>query len=88
MDNLVLKTVNQPKKFSIKRVAGVAAAVAGSVGSVLITTATHALSSADVTAATSGNDASGTIDTAAIWVIGIVVGIFATRKVIGFFGKG
>lgn len=46
---------------------------------------TYALSPTDVTAATTANDASGSIDAGALWVLGIVVGIFAVRKIIGMF---
>lgn len=49
---------------------------------------TFALTSADITSATSENDASSLIDTAAIWILGIAVGIFAVKKVIAFFGRG
>lgn len=41
----------------------------------------------DVSAALSGNTASSNIDTAAVWVLGIAVTIFAARKVIGFFSR-
>jgi hypothetical protein len=41
----------------------------------------------DVGTALTGNDASANIDTAAIWVLGIAVTIFAARKVIGFFSR-
>lgn len=83
MDNLALKTVNPLKRTFWRS----AAAAAASVGAVLITTTTHALTAADITTATSANDSSSLIDTAAIWILGVVVGIFAVRKVIGFFGK-
>ncbi|MGR2670900.1 hypothetical protein ACUXVT_06435 [Acinetobacter soli] len=56
-------------------------------GTALGATQTFALKAADVTAATSENDASSLIDTAAIWILGIAVGIFAVRKVIAFFGR-
>lgn len=41
----------------------------------------------DVSTALAGNDASSNIDTAAIWILGIAVTIFAARKVIGFFSR-
>ena len=47
----------------------------------------HALDPAAVTSATSGSNASGSIDAAALWILGIVVVIFAARKVIGFFSR-
>lgn len=56
-------------------------------GSALGASQTFALTAADITAATSQNDASSLIDTAAIWVLGIAVGFFAIRKVISFFGR-
>ncbi|WP_151746942.1 hypothetical protein AAC899_09840 [Acinetobacter soli] len=57
-------------------------------GSALGASQTFALTSADITTATSDNDASSLIDTAAIWILGIAVGIFAVKKVIAFFGRG
>lgn len=47
----------------------------------------HALDPAAVTSATTGSGASGSIDAAALWILGIVVVIFAARKVIGFFSR-
>ena len=44
----------------------------------------HAL---DVGTALTDNTASANIDTAALWILGIVVTIFAARKVIGFFSR-
>ncbi|WP_455803208.1 hypothetical protein [Acinetobacter guillouiae] len=41
----------------------------------------------DVSTALKDNTASTNIDTAAVWVLGVVVTIFAARKVIGFFGR-
>ena len=41
----------------------------------------------DVSAALTGNTAGANIDTAAIWILGIAVTIFAARKVIGFFSR-
>lgn len=57
-------------------------------GSALGASQTFALTAADITTATSDNDASSLIDTAAIWILGIAVGIFAVKKVIAFFGRG
>ena len=54
------------------------------VGTALIMSDANAL---DVGAALTGNTASDNIDTAAIWVLGIAVTIFAARKVIGFFAR-
>jgi hypothetical protein len=41
----------------------------------------------DVDAALTGNTAGANIDTAAIWILGIAVTIYAARKVIGFFSR-
>lgn len=41
----------------------------------------------DVSGALTGNDASSNIETAAVWILGIAVTIFAARKVIGFFSR-
>jgi hypothetical protein len=54
------------------------------VGTALMMSNANAL---DVGTALTGNDASANIDTAAIWVLGIAVTIFAARKVIGFFSR-
>ena len=54
------------------------------VGTALMMSDANAL---DVSAALSGNNAGANIDTAAIWVLGIAVTIFAARKVIGFFSR-
>lgn len=54
------------------------------VGTALMMSDANAL---DVSTSLSGNDASANIDTAAIWVLGIAVTIFAARKVIGFFSR-
>ena len=54
------------------------------VGTALMMSDANAL---DVSTALSGNNASKDIDTAAIWVLGIAVTIFAARKVIGFFSR-
>lgn len=54
------------------------------VGTALMMSDANAL---DVSAALTGNTASDNIDTAAIWVLGIAVTIFAARKVIGFFSR-
>ncbi|MGA4742539.1 hypothetical protein ACPC5Q_04160 [Acinetobacter junii] len=54
------------------------------VGTALMMSDANAL---DISAALTGNDASTNIDTAAIWILGIAVTIFAARKVIGFFSR-
>lgn len=56
----------------------------GAVGTALIASQAHAL---DVSTALQGSDTSSNIDTAAVWVLGIAVTIFAARKVIGFFSR-
>ena len=54
------------------------------VGTALMMSDANAL---EVSTALSGSDASTNIDTAAIWILGIAVTIFAARKVIGFFSR-
>lgn len=56
----------------------------GATASALLVSNAHAL---DVDTALTGNTASSNIDTAAIWILGIAVTIFAARKVIGFFSR-
>ncbi len=70
------KRLDTLKRFGVP--AGAAA------GTVLMMSDANAL---DVGAALTGNTASDNIDTAAIWVLGIAVSIFAARKVIGFFSR-
>ncbi|AXH78062.1 MAG: putative membrane protein [Inoviridae sp.] len=41
----------------------------------------------DVTAALAGTQAKDNIETGGLWVLGIVVLIYGTKKVIGFFGR-
>jgi len=41
----------------------------------------------DVSAALTGDGTEANIDTAALFILGIVVTIFAARKVIGFFSR-
>lgn len=41
----------------------------------------------DPATATSGSSASSWIDTAAQWMLGIIVGIWGVRKVLAFFGR-
>lgn len=41
----------------------------------------------DVTAALTGDGTEANIDTAALFILGIAVTIFAARKVIGFFSR-
>lgn len=71
----------QKRLETLKRF-GVASGAAA--GTALMMSNANAL---DVSAALSGNTASDNIDTAAIWVLGIAVTIFAARKVIGFFSR-
>lgn len=47
----------------------------------------HALTAADITTATTGSDATPLIEAAALFILGIVVVIWSSRKVIGFFSK-
>lgn len=54
------------------------------VGTALMMSDANAL---DVSTALAGNTAGSDIDTAAVWVLGIAVTIFAARKVIGFFSR-
>lgn len=56
----------------------------GVTGAAVMASQAHAL---DVSAALTGNDATSNIDTAAVWILGIAVTIFAARKVIGFFSR-
>lgn len=58
--------------------------VTGLTGAALVASQAHAL---DVSTALSGSDTSANIDTAAVWILGIAVTIFAARKVIGFFSR-
>lgn len=53
----------------------------------LITSNAFALDPADVATATSGSNAGDTVDAGALWILGIVVTIFAAKKVIGFFSR-
>jgi hypothetical protein len=41
----------------------------------------------DVSTALTGNDAESNIDTAAIWILGLAVTIYAAKRVIGFFSR-
>ena len=61
---------------------GVSAGVIG--GAALMTSQANAI---DVGAALAGNTAEADIDTAAVWVLGIAITIFAARKIIGFFSR-
>lgn len=57
-------------------------------GAVLSAGAMGAMSNAsalDVAGALSSSDANSNIETGAVWVLGIMVTIFAARRVIGFF---
>lgn len=70
------KRLDTLKRFGLP--AGAAA------GTALMVSNANAL---DVSASLTGSDASANIDTAAIWILGIAVTIFAARKVIGFFSR-
>ena len=70
----------QKRQETLKRF-GIATGVAGAS---IAATQANAL---DVSTALSGNDAESNIETAAIWILGIAVTIFAARKVIGFFSR-
>ena len=54
------------------------------VGTALMMSNANAL---DVGTALTGNTAEADIDTAAVWVLGIAITIFAARKIIGFFSR-
>lgn len=56
----------------------------GLTAGALVASQAHAL---DVSTSLSGSDTSANIDTAAVWILGIAVTIFAARKVIGFFSR-
>jgi hypothetical protein len=71
----------QKRLDTLKRF-GVSTGVIG--GAALMTSQANAL---DVSTALSGSDTSDNIDTAAVWILGIAVTIFAARKVIGFFSR-
>jgi hypothetical protein len=73
-------TEQQKREATLKRF-GVATALTGAA---LVSSQVHAL---DVSTALAGSDTSANIDTAAIWILGIAVTIFAARKVIGFFSR-
>ena len=75
------QTDSEKRNETLKRF-GVASGAAA--GTALMMSDANAL---DVSAALTGNTASANIDTAAIWVLGIAVTIFAARKVIGFFSR-
>ena len=75
------ETDSEKRNETLKRF-GVASGA--TVGTALMMSNANAL---DVSAALTGNTASANIDTAAIWVLGIAVTIFAARKVIGFFSR-
>ena len=75
------QTDSEKRNETLKRF-GVSAGAAA--GTALMMSDANAL---DVSTALTGNDASANIDTAAIWVLGIAVTIFAARKVIGFFSR-
>ena len=56
----------------------------GVTGAAMVASQAHAL---DVSSALTASDTSQNIDTAAVWILGIAVTIFAARKVIGFFSR-
>lgn len=70
----------QKRQETLKRF-GIATGVAGAS---IAATQANAL---DVSTALSGHDAESNIETAAVWILGIAVTIFAARKVIGFFSR-
>ena len=70
----------QKRQETLKRF-GIATGVAGA------STAATQANALDVSTALSGNNAESNIDTAAVWILGIAVTIFAARKVIGFFSR-
>jgi hypothetical protein len=53
-------------------------------GAALMTSQANAI---DVGTALAATTAQADIDTAAVWILGIAVTIFAARKVIGFFSR-
>lgn len=69
----------QTKRFAIAAVA---------TSALLGVSNAFALKAADITTATTAAGADESINTAALWVLGIAVVIFAGRKVISFFGRG
>lgn len=75
-----VQTDSEKRNETLKRF-GVAS---GAAGTALMMSDANAL---DVSTALTGNNASANIDTAAVWILGIAVTIFAARKVIGFFSR-
>ena len=75
MNNEQQKRLDTLKRFGV---------ASGLTAGALVASQAHAL---DVGAALSGSDTSANIDTAAVWILGIAVTIFAARKVIGFFSR-
>lgn len=71
----------QKRLETLKRFGVASAATAGTA---LMMSDANAL---DVSTALTGSDTSANIDTAAVWILGIAVTIFAARKVIGFFSR-
>ncbi|MDQ8804163.1 hypothetical protein RFI41_15915 [Acinetobacter nosocomialis] len=57
------------------------------VATVLLPEVAMAAGGFDPATATSGSSASSWIDTAAQWMLGIIVGIWGVRKVLAFFGR-
>lgn len=71
----------QQKRQETLKLFGIATGVTGAT---IASTQANAL---DVSTALTSNDAESNIDTAAVWILGIAVTIFAARKVIGFFSR-
>ena len=80
-ENTDLLTDLQKRQATLQRF-GIATGVIG--GAALMTTQANAL---DVGTATSSSTAQTDIETGAVWVLGIAIVIFASKKVIAFFGR-
>ncbi|TVT75263.1 hypothetical protein [Acinetobacter colistiniresistens] len=55
---------------------------------ILIAQDALAITAADVTAATDGSGAEESQSAAWKWILGLVVGFFVGRKILGMFGRG
>lgn len=76
------------KQETKKSMWGRAVAATAAAGSFVAATSSHALlTAADVTAATTAAGADDTLRTAAIWVIGLTVGIVVVVKIVGMLKK-
>lgn len=76
------------KQETKKSMWGRTVAAIAAVGSLVAATSSHALlAAADVTAATTAAGADDTLKTAAMWVIGLTVGIVVVAKIIGMLKK-